>query len=407
MVSKRGRLRLSLALGSWQAVAWGAALSAADDALTADAPADAPDDMPDDVLLLYETGPVSLALARAMRDVAAAVRPAGAVGEAYDLLGDVPRRIGQAELDRRVAGLRARVAALAGWGDDAAAAARAADAVGEVWLCRITRLNERLVLRAFPRARVQLYEDGVLSYLATREGRAPVADDRGVVAALRGPLERRWPALRLRRFRHGLDPQDAARLAGFWSILGGGFALPPALAGVPRHDVPVATLRAAVAACADRPAMRAFTPAPRERPAVLVLGQALSRFHALPRAVEARVYADAVAQVLDRGYDVWWKEHPRAGQPFLDDVARGHAAGRVLPLELPFALPVELVAGRLHLAACVGGMTTALFYLPLLEGIAAHTFAPQLANALTGDWALQNAFIQQRVAPLSALPAVS
>lgn len=385
MVSKPTPIRLSLALGSWQTVALAAAL-AADDARRGSGPA------PRDVLLLYETGPASPALVQAMRDVAAAARPAAALGEAFAALADVPRRIGRAEYERRIAALRARVGA-------------PFEAVADVWLCRVARVNERLVLRAFPHARVHLYEDGVLSYLPTREGTVRVAAPRGPLAALRRSLDRRWPALALRRHRHALDPLDRPRLADFWSLLGPAFALPPAYAGLPRHDVPPEILRRVVAACASLPAVRAFAPAPRARPAVLVLGQALSRFHALPRDVEARVYAEAVARVVALGYDVWWKEHPRAETPFFDDVARGHAPGRVQALELPFALPVELVAARLDLAACVGGMTTALFYLPLLQGTPACTFAPALAPALSGDWALQNAFIQQRVAPLEALPA--
>jgi len=244
----------------------------------------------------------------------------------------------------------------------------------------------------------------VLSYLPLP---AVAVAGSGLFSRWRERLDARRPVRRLRRWKNALDPRDRGRIADAWMLLGDLFAPPAALAGVRWHAVAGATLGQTIAACASLPAVARVVLPARDtgaRPRVLVLGQALSRFHALPRADEVAAYADAVRHIVSCGYDVWWKEHPRATEPFFAAVAWGHPEGRVRELAMPFALPVELVAGRLGLAACVGGPTTALFYLPRLYGIAAFSFSDAFVGRLSGEWALQNEWFRARIAPLSALP---
>lgn len=378
-------MRLAFALGSWQLVALDAGLRAADAACGAE-PAD-------ETLVLYETGPASAGLVAAMHDVAMAVRPWRKVVDCLAWMPLVHRKISQREFET----LRERLLREVG-----------VERVDELWLCRVTRAAERLVMEAWPDAKVVLYEDGVLSYLPMRE---PAGDGGGggrVLARWRIALDARRPVLRLRRWKNALDPRHRARIEEAWMLLGDTFAAPRALKGVTWHAVGPAVLEQTVAACQTIPAVARFAPLACDeaaRPRVLVLGQALSRYNALPRVDEEAVYARAVRQIVALGYDVWWKEHPRATEPFFAAVAAGHPQGRVRELTLPFALPVELVAGRLGLAACVGGITTALFYLPRLFRVAAYSFSDAFAGRLRGDWALQNELFMSRIAPLGSLPA--
>ena len=182
---------------------------------------------------------------------------------------------------------------------------------------------------------------------------------------------------------------------------------PQVLEHVPRHAVAPERLRAVLAACRRLPAVAAYALPTLPRPAVLVLGQTLSRWGALSRADELAIYDEAIALIVGRGYDVWWKEHPRAQEPFFADLAAHAPAGRVREVDLPFALPVELVAERMGLAACVAGISTAIFYLPRLYGIPAFTFADALARVLDGRWALQNDLVRRAATPLSQLPAAA
>ncbi len=387
MVSRTPCVRVAFALGSWQVVALAAALAEADAHEGAAVACE-------DHLVLYETVPVSEALKTAMREVGAAARPWHRIVDAFELMASVRRRIGQAAFHSLKERLRQHLGLTR---------------VDELWLCFLTRAPEKLAMEAWPEAAVQVYEDGLFSYLPqpptpfepephslTWPARLP--------ALLRSWLDARLPVRRFRRHKRWLDPRHAARIAGTWMLLGDLWPRPQVLAHVPRHAVAAERLRAVLGACRSLPAVAAYALPPLPRPAVLVLGQTLSRWGALSRTDELAIYAGAIGLVLERGYDVWWKEHPRAQEPFFAELVAGVPPGRMREVDLPFALPVELVAGSMGLAACVGGISTAIFYLPRLYGIPAYSFADALARVLDGRWALQNELVRSAAAPLAALP---
>ncbi|MEO7057206.1 MAG: polysialyltransferase family glycosyltransferase [Caldimonas sp.] len=379
MVSRDPVVRVGFALGSWQVVALAAGLAEADARAL-------PRRACEDHLDLYETVPVSAELKAAMHEIGAAVRPWRSIVDAFDLLASVRRRISQREFDQLLARLRAHLGLAH---------------IDELWLCWLTRAPEKLVMEAWPDARVQIFEDGLFSYLPQRAAPAePVGWRRG----LRDWLDARRPVRRLRRHKSWLDPRHAARIEAAWMLLADLWPAPAAWSKVPWHVVSNEMFRTTLAGCAALPSVVAFRFEPSARPAFLVLGQTLSRWGALTRAEELAIYAGAVATAIERGYDVWWKEHPRAQEPFFADLAATAPPGRVRELALPFALPVELVAGRMGLAGCAAGISTAIFYLPRLYGIAAFTFADALAPFMTERWALQNELVLGSAPRLSSLP---
>ena len=387
MVSRGPVVRVGFALGSWQVVALAAGLAEADARA-------APGRACEDHLVLYETVAVSDALKAAMREVGAAVRPWRSIVDAFDLLASVRRRIGQRELEALIGRLRRHLGL-----------AR----IDELWLCWLTRPPEKLVAEAWPEARIHFFEDGLFSYLPQRP--TPVEPPPASLpwpsrwlARLRDGFDARRPVRRFRRYRSWLDPRHAGRVDAAWMLLADLWPPPAELAAVPWHTVAPERLRATLAACCNLADVAGFHPEPLQRPAFLVLGQTLSRWGVLTRAEELAVYAGAIATAIERGYDVWWKEHPRAQESFFADLAAAAPLGRLRELALPFALPVELVAERLQLAGCTAGVSTAIFYLPRLYGIAAFTFADALAPFMKDRWALQNELVRRSATALSELP---
>jgi hypothetical protein len=381
-------VRVAFALGSWQIVALAAALAEADAHDEGHAACE-------DHLVLYETVPVSEALKTAMREVGAAAWRWHRIVDAFELMASVRRKIGQAEFDAMKERLRAHLGL-----------AR----IDELWLCFLARAPEKLVMESWPEAAVQVYEDGLFSYLP--QPPTPLEPEPRTLpwparlpAALRSWLDARRPVRRFRRHKSWLDPRHAERIAGSWMLLADLWPPPQVLAHAPRHAVAPERLRAALAACRSLPAVAAYALPALPRPAVLVLGQTLSRWNALSRADELAIYAEVIDLIIGRGYDVWWKEHPRAQEPFFAELAARAPPGRLREVDLPFALPVELVADRMGLAACVAGISTAIFYLPRLYAVPSFSFADALARVLDGRWALQNELVRRTATPLAALPA--
>ena len=372
-------VRVGFAVGSWQLISLAAALDAAGRG--------------DDHVVLYETDVAGPELETAMHAIAATVRPWLGIVDAFDLFKAVPRKPGQWRLDQCIRELRARIGL---------------ERIDELWLCWVSRPSEKLVLEAYPEARVMLYEDGLTSYMPQarpmRREPAPAPWLRMAPAPLRRWLDPHAPARRFRRHRSGIDPVHLRRIDGAWMLLADSWPAPSPMQDVPRHPIDQARLAATLRACQTIPSVAGFDAAPRTRPTVLVLGQTLSRWGAISRDDELAIYAGVVALAVERGYDVWWKEHPRSREPFFDDLSAQAPANRLRRLELPYALPIELVAGRLGLVACIAGISAALFTLSRFCGVDGYTFADALEPHVSGQWAVQNRMVRGHVPAVQELP---
>jgi hypothetical protein len=244
----------------------------------------------------------------------------------------------------------------------------------ELWLCKISDSPEAFAMQAFPRAAVVLYEDGLHTY-------AP----------------------------QGLDPHSPAleRISESHLLLGDCLPLPPWLRRLTRVQIGDGHVRDVLTECARSLA------SPREfmqSGAAVVLGQCFARWGLMSRAAECGMYERAIATLLESGYAVAWKEHPRADQPFFPEFA-ARFGGDVRELALPPAVPVEaaFASGRRGQPLCVSATSTALFTLPRLFGARVRTFAQELVPHVAGDFAhmadLAMAMaprLEGRSAPLSA-----
>ena len=356
----------------------------------------------DDYLIVYETGGVTGEFKAILQQMALAAHPWKKIIWAYDLLTD-ERKFSPRRYRALLQTLRARVGI-------------APESVGEIWTCWLTRPAEKLLFGAFPRARIVLYEDGLISYIPVPVSPrllAPPETGLGPPAfwAQKG-VSRVLPSWRFRRSQDKLDPAHLGRVDRAYLLLSDKEPLPETLQSVSRCSVDYAHIRtvlARVAAAVPSEMTRAAPPGQGNQ--VLVLGQALSRNRIMSRADELGFYQSVVQTVLAKGYTILWKEHPRISEPFFKELetfaASLGASGRVLRLDLPHAFPVELVAEGLRLAACVGGTTAALFYLRHLYGISCYTFAEDLRPRMQGVDVFMNDMVRREAAPLRDLPDVN
>ncbi len=352
----------------------------------------------DDYLIMYETAGVPDEFKQILRLMAEAAWPWKKIVWAYDVL--------HSDFDlkqRDYAGLLGTLQERVGV---------PAHSVGEVWVCWLTRPAEKILFGAFPRAQIVLYEDGLISYLPIQ-----MAERLPTPRSLRARADQALLDLSpVRRFRHSgweLDPRHLSRLSRAYLLLSPDEPLPQTIAHAPRINVDDARVRAVLQTIAQRMAgeiAQATTNANGSSGRVLILGQALSRNHVMSRADELAFYQSVVRAVLDKGYAVLWKEHPRISEPFFDDLQAfaterlGVPAARIERLNLPHAFPVELVADKLNLAACVAGTSAALFYLQRLYGISCYTFAGDLLPRMQGADVFMNDMVRRHIAPLADLP---
>ena len=390
-------IRVCCCIGTWQLVTLAAALQQIGEDLKAKSGGDAGGF--DDYLVVYETGGVPNSFKETVQQMAEIIWPWKRIVWAYDLLTS-ERRISQKRFDLLRQTLRERVGV-------------PANRVDEIWVCWLTRPAEKLVFETYPSARIQLFEDGLISYIPV-----PLAHEMEGAGSLktriRERLDKLRPVRRYRRSHWALDPRHLSRVESAYLQLTPDAPAPEILAHIPRRFVEYRLLHQALERVKPILAASYLADSAAEEivpDRLLVLGQALSRNGMMSRDEELGIYGDIIDTLLAKGYRVLWKEHPRIHEPFFADLKthlQNRAPGaeeRLRELSLPRAFPIELAADRLGLAGCVAGTSAALFYLRRLYGIPCYTFGDVLLPYMQGVDIFMNDMIRREVPPLSELPS--
>lgn len=386
---KRGN-RLCCVFGTWQLLSLVASLrQSANDETTSVTY--------DDYLVLYETAGVSDQFKVSLADLASRVWNWKRIVWGYDLLTS-QRRYGQLQILKVHRTIRATVGLDKG-------------SVDEIWTCFINRPSEKLVLDAYPKAKIQLYEDGLTSYLPL-EADPEMPHSAGVRAkidrVIRAGLIRLSPAYRHRRSAHKIDRRHLSRVGSFYSLLDN-LPAPLALSGIPRRQVPSSLMRDVIQ-YASLPNLQNNDRCTKSgKPRILMLGQALSRNGIMPYEQEAAIYRDVAGQLIEKGFEIVWKEHPRIRQPFFAELLKvaltQGSPDAVTEADLAYALPIELLAPNLGVVGCVAGTSAALLYLNWLYGMGVFTFAGALVPFMSGADLLMSEMVQALARPVSDLPS--
>jgi hypothetical protein len=270
----------------------------------------------------------------------------------------------------------------------------------ELWMPHLYTLSDKLIVETFPRASLVLYEDGMAFPLPLfrwdRETLRPWWRAAPALLA-RGRLAAHMRSTRLANWR--LSRAHVDRVSAYFVVLLADGRLPEPYDDRRRRPIRIETLRAVVES-ARSVVPPVATIAPASAPQVLVLGQSLWRAGVITRDAEAAAYASVVADLLERGYDVLWKEHPREQEPFFP----GLASPRVASWAGSPVWPVELTASGLKLAACVSGYSASLLYLPMLHAVPAYQVLDRFRGIPATQLAVWRDWFVNRVPGLDELP---
>lgn len=369
--------RLFITVGPWQLVTLAAAAKQLDVQVGAD-----------DVLILQESYSPTPQLKEAMHAIAAALFPSAKVVPVFDsLAADRLKTISDAQpmLDE--------IRATCG------------EAPSEIWMPKLNHQPERFILEAYPEAPITLYEDGTGTFVDV-----PVLGP-GLIRALAGRTLRAL-GLKLQVSDVGdgayLAARHYQRLTRAILYLQRDLQLPEYLKDKQVISIGDDVLRSRIAACAQLPMLREATaPSKLQRPIALMLGQCMARSGLIELKDEIEIYRRSAAAVIEKGYSVLWRDHPRTHHPYFDSLGDIAEPDRLRRLEVPSGYPVEIFVPHLGLSACIAGMSSAILYLRDLYGIPGYSFADDLRPYLKSG-ANFRALDQQmagHVTALSRLPA--
>jgi hypothetical protein len=254
----------------------------------------------------------------------------------------------------------------------------------QIWFCMPHNIEEQVLMAMFPRAELHLFEDGLGTYFDFYSIPRLLRHPKRVVrycswAAMRnvrslrrlgGPLADRYPIRALTRAHLFLVPH---------------VDIPTHLKNVPYSVVETESMREAVESL--RTGLKLDTSHVDMDPGVervLLMGQYLCGSRPDLWEQECQLYEHVVWKYRTLGYEVWWKEHPRARQPFgprLQDLKCD-----VHAFSTNDAYPIELFVreGMFHRSVAVS--STSLITLKRLFGVEPRTLIDCLPFPLPGSF---------------------
>ncbi len=249
----------------------------------------------------------------------------------------------------------------------------------EIWLDCLWGSPQKLAAEAFPAAKLVLYEDGLQTYLPHEGHHADF------VRLLRDPVGfYRAVKLRAREWRNSGDLSLATMLPRHIGRVSASYLWISLMVRPPIHQKNLRWTQIETSNVKETIA-RATTAVddvglPRGGRRALVLGQCFSNYGDLPWDAELASYVGMARGLQDLGYEVVWKEHPRARTSFFLELSEAAPGVRSAPDWGPW--PAELLVERLGLSACAAITSTSLFSMPLLFGLESFSSAGSVASLL-------------------------
>ncbi len=254
--------------------------------------------------------------------------------------------------------------------------------VDEIWISMLWVDSTKLILYAFPNARVVLFEDGVVEYIG--QGMACGYD------RWKRLRPGQWPGAFKRECSHWnarsecmeineICMRDLKRVDVMYSYLDGMLNMPEYLSRVPRVHVDDACLRNRYRALAEPVCASEYAqpPVARDESVLLFLPQPFAVLF-LTTEDEYQLYRSAVSLILEKGYTVLWKEHPQETTPLAPRLKEEFGDHRLKLIHARQQLPVESLVAGWNLAGVVSVSSTSLLYLHGLYGYPMFTASDQL-----------------------------
>lgn len=131
------------------------------------------------------------------------------------------------------------------------------------------------------------------------------------------------------------------------------------------------------------------------------MGQCYALFGWADEEDEVNAYIRMVNKIIDAGYMVVWKGHPRLDDSYFDRISEKCEPGMIVKSNVQSQIPIEFVAERLGLYACVSVASTSLFYLKYLYGIKTFTYASEFSKRLSRDSSIIHNLVECSIEPVS------
>ena len=289
----------------------------------------------------------------------------------------------------------------------------------EIWVSKLKGLTEKLIFEAYPDAKIFLYEDGLGTYnpllYDQYSWKIAISKPTILLKLAKKYLIDEFTSYGRAYSSFRLSSSHLRRLSGSYLYLAKEIKIknPEFFPFQQKSQFIIQdnTLRNTIKSCASLlendfvpDAANIFSSGDKW---VLLLGQcfAMSGFMALEE--EFLIYSKVVSLLLQRGYKVFWKEHPRVDRPFFPKLEANYSSSNLKNLSIYSTLPIEVFVTQLKIFACVAASSSSLFYLPKIHNIQAYSFAQFVLPYAKGILVADLNFVTENIAHIDKIPNVN
>lgn len=281
--------------------------------------------------------------------------------------------------------------------------------VCELWLQHLHSFAERLLVELYPEAPVVLCEDGLGAYIAPVMWRQTAGD--ALRALIRHPallwpgrMRRQLASARVSNWRW--EAGHVRRIRRRYLLLADVFGHVAPFSCRTDVLIPGSAMRKVLKAAGERLLQDLNMPEPRkaiQTDAILMVSENSSLF--VDRIQAIRLYRTLITRLVDKGYSVLWKDHPRERESLFQQITEGMPTELVRPWPYPMVWPVELFALDLNIRGCAGGWSSSPWYLERYAGIPAYGYGKELVEACELSYPpVFGQFAMQRMRDLAEIP---
>lgn len=283
----------------------------------------------------------------------------------------------------------------------------------EIWVCKLKGLTERLIFEAYPDSKIFLYEDGLGTYNPLLYGQwewKSVVNQPIIVLKILLKLAKKYLIDELTSYGRSynsfrISSYHIRRLSGVYLYLAKDIKNQVFFCQKPQFTIADNILISTIKACdclvdIDSAMGEIFSSVDK---CVLLLGQcfALSTFMDFDR--ELSIYCQVIALLLEKGYTVLWKEHPRVNKPFFPRLAKIYSSTNLKELGIYSTFSIEVMVERINIFACVAASSSSLFYLPKIYNIKTYSCAKEFLPYAKGIVVSDLEFVAKNITPVDEI----
>jgi|GEM_PF-2882182 len=146
-----------------------------------------------------------------------------------------------------------------------------------------------------------------------------------------------------------------------------------------------------------------------DRPKVLLLGKDFADYKGMSEEDGLNVHRKVVTFLIERGYAVLWKDHPKSTQNVMGVLAdeSNFPDGTFVKFSLNHLIPFELIADKLGVVACVSSISNAMYTSEKLFGIPTYTFQHWTGAYTNERFEFFAKLAARHFKPIEAIPAAT